>query len=675
MKIINFAVVKFSLLFALGIIISHYTSILQPYILQIISVSFLLLFISWYIARKRLFQNIVFGIVVYICFIVLGYFSYQIRLPSYQSKHYTHFTTEDTSETFQLTIKEILKPTNYTTKYIAEVNLVGKTNTTGKVLINLKKDSISIPLAIDQVLLVRSRNSSINTPKNPHQFNYSKYMEILGVYGQLKFSENEIIKIIDGKPTLRGKADKLRNFIINKLKKTAIQPDERSIIQALILGEKKDISKELYNDYAAAGAIHILAVSGLHVGILYFIFSIILSPLKRIKNGLYLHSILIILLLWCFAFLTGLSPSVTRAVTMFSFFAFADSINRQTSTINTLFLSFFVLLLYNPLWLFHVGFQLSYLAVLAILLIYPKLKNYYTPRYKLDKLFWNITTVSIAAQIGIIPLSLYYFNQFPGLFIITNIAILPFLGILLGSGIFILLLATLSWLPDWIAIPYNYIIENLNAFISWVANQESFLFIDIHFSRLIVLSSYLLLISMIALWKLQNFKRKVLVMSSVIILLAVLIEDKYSTSSNELIIFNKTRKTLIGSKENNKLKLFLNDTLETYSNTYPVQGYRIANNISSFTKHKLPSIFKHKNTSILVLDSIGVYPKASNINIILLTQSPKIHLGRLIDSLNPKLIVADGSNYNSYISRWEATCKEKEVPFHHTGTKGALIIE
>jgi competence protein ComEC len=675
MKIINFAVVKFSLLFALGIIISHYTSILQPYILQIISVSFLLLFISWYIARKRLFQNIVFGIVVYICFIVLGYFSYQIRLPSYQSKHYTHFTTEDTSETFQLTIKEILKPTNYTTKYIAEVNLVGKTNTTGKVLINLKKDSISIPLAIDQVLLVRSRNSSINTPKNPHQFNYSKYMEILGVYGQLKFSENEIIKIIDGKPTLRGKADKLRNFIINKLKKTAIQPDERSIIQALILGEKKDISKELYNDYAAAGAIHILAVSGLHVGILYFIFSIILSPLKRIKNGLYLHSILIILLLWCFAFLTGLSPSVTRAVTMFSFFAFADSINRQTSTINTLFLSFFVLLLYNPLWLFHVGFQLSYLAVLAILLIYPKLKNYYTPRYKLDKLFWNITTVSIAAQIGIIPLSLYYFNQFPGLFIITNIAILPFLGILLGSGIFILLLATLSWLPDWIAIPYNYIIENLNAFISWVANQESFLFIDIHFSRLIVLSSYLLLISMIALWKLQNFKRIVLVMSSVIILLAVLIEDKYSTSSNELIIFNKTRKTLIGSKENNKLKLFLNDTLETYSNTYPVQGYRIANNISSFTKHKLPSIFKHKNTSILVLDSIGVYPKASNINIILLTQSPKIHLGRLIDSLNPKLIVADGSNYNSYISRWEATCKEKEVPFHHTGTKGALIIE
>jgi len=675
MKIINFAVVKFSLLFALGIIISHYTSILHPYILQIISVSFLLLFISWYIARKKLFQNIVFGIVVYICFIVLGYFSYQIRLPSYQSKHYTHFTTEDTSETFQLTIKEILKPTNYTTKYIAEVNLVGKTNTTGKVLINLKKDSISIPLAIDQVLLVRSRNSSINTPKNPHQFNYSKYMEILGVYGQLKFSENEIIKIIDGKPTLRGKADKLRNFIINKLKKTAIQPDERSIIQALILGEKKDISKELYNDYAAAGAIHILAVSGLHVGILYFIFSIILSPLKRIKNGLYLHSILIILLLWSFAFLTGLSPSVTRAVTMFSFFAFADSINRQTSTINTLFLSFFVLLLYNPLWLFHVGFQLSYLAVLAILLIHPKLKNYYTPRYKLDKLFWNITTVSIAAQIGIIPLSLYYFNQFPGLFIITNISILPFLGILLGSGIFILLLATLSWLPDWIAIPYNYIIENLNAFISWVANQESFLFIDIHFSRLIVLSSYLLLISMIALWKLQNFKRIVLVMSSVIILLAVLIEDKYSTSSNELIIFNKTRKTLIGSKENNKLKLFLNDTLETYSNTYPVQGYRIANNISSFTKHKLPSIFKHKNTSILVLDSIGVYPKASNINIILLTQSPKIHLGRLIDSLNPKLIVADGSNYNSYISRWEATCKEKKLPFHHTGTKGALIIE
>ncbi len=130
---------------------------------------------------------------------------------------------------------------------------------------------------------------------------------------------------------LRGQANKLRSFLISKLKQNNLSPNELAILQALVLGEKSDISKILYSEYAAAGAIHILAVSGLHVGIIYMIFLYILDPIKRLLKSKKAVNILIVLMLWGFAFLTGLSPSVIRAVTMFSFFAFAKIINRDTN--------------------------------------------------------------------------------------------------------------------------------------------------------------------------------------------------------------------------------------------------------------------------------------------------------------------------------------------------------
>src|SRR5690606_7904768 len=172
------------------------------------------------------------------------------------------------------------------------------------------------------------------------------------------------------------------------------------IIQALVLGEKKDIDKNLYNEYAAAGAVHILAVSGLHVGILYFILAFLLNPLKRIKSGSYLHAIIIVLLLWGFAMLSGLSPSVTRAVTMFSFFAVAGIFGRQTNTLNTLFLSFLTLLIINPMWLFQVGFQLSYLAVFFIVWLQPIFYKVGYSKSRIIRKIWTIISVTIAAQIG-----------------------------------------------------------------------------------------------------------------------------------------------------------------------------------------------------------------------------------------------------------------------------------
>src|SRR5690606_35618766 len=292
----------------------------------------------------------------YFCFFFIGYFSYQIRLPQFQPNHYSQIVSENKVVFIQLKILQSLKPDKFNLKYFAEINAVNDEKTKGKILLNISKDSLPKTFSSDKILLVYSSISEIQKPLNPHQFDYSKYMESLGVYGQLRISEKDILKTKIGKPTLLGVAQNFRTHIVEKLQKTKLKTDERAIIQALVLGEKKDNDKNLYDEYAAAGAVHILAVSGLHVGILYFILAFLLNPLKRIKSGSYLHAIIIVLLLWGFAMLSGLSPSVTRAVTMFSFFAVAGIFGRQTNTLNTLFLSFLTLLIINPMWLFQVGF-------------------------------------------------------------------------------------------------------------------------------------------------------------------------------------------------------------------------------------------------------------------------------------------------------------------------------
>ena len=675
MKFVNFAVVKFSFLLTLGILVAYFSQTTSNLWFYVFGIAIILLFVSWLIARKQLFQDVYFGLLTYLCFFLLGVVSYQIRLPEFQKTHYSQSITPNSEDNFfQLKIKEVLKTDNYNRKYIAEIIAVNQLDSKGELLLNIKKDSLKSSLTIDDVVLVSSHLTPINSPLNPHQFNYAKYMKNLGVNHQLRISNNEILSKINGKSTLRGTAEKARNLVINKLKESPITPDELSIIQALILGQRKDISKEMYHDYAAAGAIHILAVSGLHVGIVFFILQFLLSPLKYFRKGKIVIPIIIVICLWGFAFITGLTPSVVRAVTMFSFFAFAKMINRETNSINTMFLSYFVLLLINPMWLFHVGFQLSYLAVFFILWIVPMFNKLYYPTNFFLKRIWGVIIVTIAAQIGIIPLSLYYFHQFPGLFFLTNIVILPFLGIVLGFGIFVIILALLNFLPDWIAIAFNYIIKGLNWFVNWIAHQDSFLIEDIHFTSEKAIFSYVFIILTLLIWKNKKPKYILYSLTCLAILMGVFVFDKIVNSKNELIVFQKSRQTLIGYKHGNELQLFRSDTTQFFKKKYPINGYRIANGINNYSEKKLPKIVTYNDRNILILDSLGVYPKNYEIDVVLLSLSPKVNLERLIDSLQPKLIIADGNNYTSYIKRWKKTCEEKMLTFYYTGKDGAFVL-
>lgn len=512
-------------------------------------------------------------------------------------------------------------------------------------------------------------------PLNPHQFNYSSYLRKQGIYHQV-FIQNSNYKLLDERRySVLGIAYEIRKSIQEALKKHSFKKDQLAILNALLLGQRQEVSKELIDEYSKAGAIHILAISGLHVGIILLIFSSLLKPLERIRRGKIYKAILLIALLWMFAIIAGLSASVVRAVTMFTFVAFGMFINRRNSVMNSLILSAFFLLLIHPLFLFDVGFQLSYLAVFGIVWVQPKLAQLWKPKYKLINKLWQLLTVSIAAQFGILPLSLYYFHQFPGLFMLSNLVIIPFLGSILVGGILMIVLALIGILPEIVAKFYGTIISWMNGFFRFISEQEDFLFTDISFSGYVMISSYLLILSVGALFSKLNPKRLLACLVSIILFQSILTIEKYERQQqNEFIVFHKSRNTVVGLRKKDSLHVY-HDVPHDNKGLRIIESYKVGEEVFVSYKERVPNFFQIGEQVVLLIDKKGIYHFKKNKGFgVMLTQSPKVNLQRLIAELQPKIVIADGSNYKSMVQKWKETCIKSKTPFWYTGQNGAYII-
>ncbi len=676
MKLLNFTIIKLTLCLIIGILFGYFTSInLLSFVYSSI-VLLVILVIGLFITKFQYKKSIWFGIVVYLATIALGGLTIKVHEQSNWKNHYTKYpkTSTNTVPLITFRVREDLKPGNYYDKYVIDVLKINNTKVSGKSLLNIEKDTLFNTLNVDDILISKTPFKDLIPPLNPHQFNYKSYLKKKHIYHQLFVVNTSLLKAESKDNTIFGLASTLRTHINSKLKQFNFKPDELAIINALLLGQRQDISKEIYNSYTNAGAIHILAVSGLHVGIILLLLNFVFKPIEYVKHGKVYKTIILVLILWSFAVIAGLSASVVRAVSMFTIVAIAMNLNRPTNVYNTLAISMFFLLLFKPTFLFDVGFQLSYLAVFAIVIIQPMLYNLWRPKYFLFKFLWGIFTVTIAAQFGIIPVSLFYFHQFPGLFFISNLVIIPFLGTILGFGIIIIGLSLLNILPEFLAAIYGNIIGLMNTFVGWVSNQESFLFKNISFNIEQVFISYLLLILIIHFIKQKTYKSVIYVLIAILLSQSYFIHDFYESKSKAFAVFHKSRYSIIGLKSMNQLDLYhnLNDSVLKYDKV--ITNYKVGEHITKTKRDTIQPVYIANSKKVLVIDSIGIYNvKTFTPDIILLRNSPKINLKRLIDSLHPKLIISDGSNYKSYQERWGQTCKAQKIPYHQTSKKGAFI--
>lgn len=290
---------------------------------------------------------------------------------------------------------------------------------------------------LDDVVEVKTEVIPTENKGNPGEFDLKTYWKTKGICGMF-FMESQDYHVLKTVPCsyLTKSIREAQQLCLDILAKH-LTGQELGIAQALILGDKSMLDNEIRSAFTATGSMHVLAVSGLHIGlIIQLLLALIKLGARWIKRSTAL--LLVILLLWFYALMTGFSPSVIRAVFMFSVLTWTQWKGLQTSSINSLFFTAFIIVLWKPMYFFDIGFQLSYLAMLGIFLFYPEIAGIWKPENKMLYYLWEGTAIGFAAQVATTPLTLFYFHQFPNYFAIANLGLMGLSSVVLGAGIFIL---------------------------------------------------------------------------------------------------------------------------------------------------------------------------------------------------------------------------------------------
>lgn len=671
MKVLQFPLIKITGCFVLGIFVAHHTN--PPFLWTLIGlmIGLSLLVISYFISKIKL--SFSFDFLALTTSFFLGIFTLTNSNQTLDSNHYIHHLTANKAEyTSEVVVKEKLKNTGNNDRYVVNMIQLNGKSSYGKIILNIRKETAKPTIEIGSHLKVFGSLYKNRAPNNPNQFDYGSYLENQQIYAQLYADANDIKINPNIDKNIFYYANRLRNKIIQNLEKNHFSKSELSVVVALILGQQQDISPEIVRDYQYAGAVHVLSVSGLHVGFILLFITFLLKPFPNTKRASLIKLIIVILSLWAFGILAGLAPSVVRSVTMFSFVAIGMYLRRSINIYNTLAVSAFLILLFQPSFLFEIGFQLSYIALFFIVWLQPLLSAIWKPKYKITAYFWDIITVSFAAQIGTLPLSIYYFHQFPGLFFVTNLVILPGMSLILGLGVIVMVMAAFDfvWMPLLNLLEWS--IGLLNKTIAWIASFENFILKDISFNSYMMWSCYLLIFSWIIWIKKPTYKKLVLSSCTIILLQLVTFEANYSNQNKiEFIVFSKKKNTIITERLGNNVTLFSNDSiLKTASDNLALKSYLVANFCRVNKKKDLTNTYYFKGKKILLLDNSATYPQEAKPDVVILTNSPKINLERIFKTHKPEQIVADASNFKSYIKTWKATCVKEKIPFHDTAEKG-----
>lgn len=672
-NVVKFPVIYFTLCFMSGVVLADKLLPKIPFILIVCIILLFILFVSYKVLHQNTLGKVLFRITSKLCAIAAGALVFCLHYPPNHQNHYSNNIAVDQDALLKGTISEVLRPNPYSFKYYLEIETIDSVAAKGKLLVNFSKKNPEPPLDVGDEIYANCKIKALIKPNNPFQFNYADYLEKKDVFHQI-YLENSNFKVVDINKNSNYHIDIFRKDIINGLKKYEIPETEMNIIKALLLGQRQDIHENTLQEFSKSGAIHILAISGLHIGILMMFFRTLLSPLKSIKNGRIIQLILLIAILWGYALVAGMSASVVRAVTMFSFVSVGLYYRRTRDIYNSMAASILILLCFKPNFLFDVGFQLSYSAVVAIVWIMPVFSSWWKPKNKIVKYFYDVIAVSCAAQLGVLPSSIYYFHQFPGLFLLTNILIIPLLTAILVLGISVILIYLMGITFVFPAKILSFLTKIMCDYVAFIASYDQFIIAEIPFNLYLLIASFILIVAVVLWLKKTTAKRFFGVLFSVILLQLTFFGTKYYHSKkNEAIIFQYPKRTIIAVKHENKVSVYTNDSL--INRNYVLKNYLQGSFSSLENIENLSDSYNFNNKTLLIIDKRGFYNLNEKPDIVLITQSPKINFERMILTLNPKQIIADGSNFSNYTEIWREYCKKHNIPLHITNEDGYYRIK
>ena len=420
----------------------------------------------------------------------------------------------------------------------------------GKVLLYLPKDSLSMKLLPGDKISVKCSFNRLSNSKNPHQFNYSKYLQSK----QIEYSGFVSNWTSIGHSwTLKRFSTIIRNRCLKSFSKSGLKSNELAVASALTFGYKDELSQFVKGVFSKTGAMHVLAVSGLHVGIVYLIISTLFKLFKMSYKFKSIQQLILIFFIWFYAVITGLSPSVLRAATMLTFISVAAVFNKSTNIYNILASSAIFLLVIDPYLISDVGFQLSFFAVCGIIYLYPIIFNmFFINNYFINKI-WAISSVSIAAQIATFPISIFYFHQFPNFFLLSNLLVIPLVFVLLILGLCTIAFSFLPYVSTFLAeiltFIISFIVKTLSLIESIPYSLSEGLFISAFETALIYILILLVLYQLKFNLKLLTY---LLLIIGILIIVLDLSEDQQALNKKSIIVYsipNHTAIDLIDGKD------------------------------------------------------------------------------------------------------------------------------
>lgn len=459
----------------------------------------LLLGMLWLTGSKSYTCRWLYGVCTFLLFFLVGCFRMQQRWEQVKPEW------PEAKQMYSAMVQDF--PVEKAKSYLCRVK-VGHQN----VFLYLAKDSLSKGLSAGDRLLLYTR---IQPPANldgHSDFDYASYLLMKGVSGTAYVpSDGWTKEAVSLAPNLKQRALSVRNRIVFWYREWGIGEEQLPVLSALTVGYKADLDDELRDAYSAAGISHVLALSGMHIGFLWLLLSVLLKPLNGRLGWRIVRWMISTLALWTFAFIAGLEASVVRAVIMCMLMELGKLNGGKVLSMNTLSVAALGMLLYNPFYLYDVGFQLSFLAVGAIFLCYPMLFHSLALPHGFLRKLWGIVSISLAAQLGTAPLVMYYFNNFSLCFLLANLVVAFAVPFIIYTAFACILIAPIGWLHGGLVIVLDRMVAGLNAFALWMGNLPYASLTGIRLEKLEVWGIYLLM--GILWWFLTVRQRKLLILA------------------------------------------------------------------------------------------------------------------------------------------------------------------
>ena len=551
----------------------------------------------------------------------------------------------------------------------------------GDILLYFKKDSISPKLEYGDQIIIRNNLVKIINSGNPGGFDYARFCSFQNIsyQGFLKGSDYNILSTKKYHWFTKALLD-YRIKILSILRKNIKGKNEISIAEALLIGYREELDRDLVRAFSNTGVVHIIAISGLHLGMIYGLIVVLFRLFKKNKWTNILKLISVIVVLWLFSFIAGLPPSLLRSAIMFTCIALGDVISKKANIYNGLVISALIILIINPFSLWDVGFQLSYTAVLSIVIFSTIIKKAIYFKNKLLAAFWNLNAITLSAQILTLPIVLYHFHQFPNLFLFTNLFAVPFSGLILYTEIVLLLI---SWSSSIALVIGNFIeqlIFILNQFVLQVnvlpfATWES---IQISIPQAILFYAFLIALSY---WvfnkKIKYFLFAFILFASLIIVRSIDFILRYH--QKKIIVYNVPSHTAIDIMEGRKFNFLGDENLmkDGFLRNFHIKPSRILHRINySDSMQQIvvkENLILSKSKKVLhITKNTVTIPQHTKWDVIVISKNPKISIAKLSELTKCKQFVFDGSNSLWKINQWKRECDSLHLQYHICSLQGAF---